>query len=70
MLTIVSVNVVQHMRHWHATKIVHVEIAVAVPSLSLRQGKAPTTVVVIDCVACGVMSSAGCPVHVLRWTTR
>lgn len=47
-LTIVSVNVVQHTRHWHAIKIVHVKIAVAVPSLGLRQGKALTTVVVLD----------------------
>ena len=37
-LTVVSVIVVQHIRHWRAMKIVHVKIAVADPSLSLRQG--------------------------------
>lgn len=71
MLMIVSVHVVQHTRHWHAVKIVHVKIAVAVPSLVLRQGKAPTNVVVLDEVACqiGVLNTGGA-VHVLRWIIR
>ena len=58
-LTVVSVIVVQHIRHWRAMKIVHVKIAVADPSLSLRQGKAPTNMIVLVCVACEEL----CPVR-------
>jgi hypothetical protein len=70
-LTIVSVNVVQHIRHWHAIKIAHVKIALAVPSLSLQAGEGANDFGRSRlCCQRGVILSAGGPVHVLRWTTR
>ena len=45
-MMIVSVDVVQHVQHWHAVRIVHANAAVVLPHFRSWYGPAPTIVIV------------------------